>query len=115
MSTAEKASSLAPSNSSDEESRLAANEAEKQASAATQAAKLDSHVMGPSKSDEPDDRDIYAHLPAHEAEILRRQVEVPETHTSWLTLYRFSSTHDNLVMIASCIAAIAAGAAMPLM
>jgi ATP-binding cassette subfamily B (MDR/TAP) protein 1 len=67
----------------------------------------------PKKSDDPDD--AYAHLPPHEAEILKRQVFTPDVKTGVLTLYRYSSTTDLLIRAAESRAAIAAGAALPLM
>jgi ATP-binding cassette subfamily B (MDR/TAP) protein 1 len=73
-------------------------------------AKLDSkrHV-------EVKDEDIYAHLSKEEAEVLKRQVDIPTVKTGWKTLYRYSTTNDVIIMIISAICAIAAGAALPLM
>lgn len=73
-------------------------------------AKLDSSVKVAVK-----DEDIYSHLPPAEAAILKRQVETPESPSGWKTLYRYSTTNDILIMIASAICSIAAGAALPLM
>ncbi|KAI0847840.1 P-loop containing nucleoside triphosphate hydrolase protein [Daldinia vernicosa] len=59
--------------------------------------------------------DPFRHLPADEAEILKRQVITPEVRTGVLTLYRYSSRNDLIVMAVSSICAIAGGAALPLM
>ncbi|KAE8449173.1 GTPase-activating protein [Mollisiaceae sp. DMI_Dod_QoI] len=61
------------------------------------------------------DDDIYAHLPPAEAEILKRQVDIPVVNSGWKTLYRYSTTYDIIIMIISAICSIAAGAALPLM
>jgi ATP-binding cassette, subfamily B (MDR/TAP), member 1 len=73
--------------------------------------KLDSNVVKvPAKDD-----DIYGHLPPAEAEILKRQVNIPELKAGWKNLYRYSTRNDILIMIVSGLCAIAAGAALPLM
>ncbi|MBE3110567.1 MAG: hypothetical protein IMZ46_08660 [Acidobacteria bacterium] len=59
--------------------------------------------------------DLYAHLPPDEAEVLRRQVETPTVKAGVLTLYRYSSRNDLIIIAVSAIAAIASGAALPLM
>lgn len=71
----------------------------------------------PSKAHKVDvkDEDIYAHLPANEAEILKRQVHIPVVKSGVKTLYRYSTTNDIIIMVISGICAIAAGAALPLM
>ncbi|KAJ8065286.1 hypothetical protein OCU04_005984 [Sclerotinia nivalis] len=73
--------------------------------------KLDSNVVKVANKDE----DIYAHLPPHEAEILKRQVVLPEIASGVGNLYRFSTTNDIIIMVISAICSIAAGAALPLM
>jgi ATP-binding cassette subfamily B (MDR/TAP) protein 1 len=73
-------------------------------------AKLDSK-----RNVEVKDEDLYAHLPAAEAEILKRQVDVPNVASGWKTLYRYSTTNDIIIMVISGICAIAGGAALPLM
>jgi ATP-binding cassette, subfamily B (MDR/TAP), member 1 len=80
--------------------------------AAVDLTKADSHIPQ-GKEDNQDD--IYAHLPAAEAEILKRQVVMPDVKAGVATLYRYSSRQDILIIIVSTIAAIASGAAMPLM
>ncbi|PBP28794.1 ABC transporter [Diplocarpon rosae] len=73
-------------------------------------AKVDSSVKVDIK-----DEDIYAHLPPAEAEILKRQVNLPALKSSWKALYRYSTRNDILIIVVSAICAIAAGAALPLM
>ena len=58
---------------------------------------------------------LYAHLPPHEAEILKRQVVTPDVKSGVLTLYRYSSRNDLIIIVVSALAAIASGAALPLM
>ncbi|TAQ87981.1 hypothetical protein B7494_g3666 [Chlorociboria aeruginascens] len=74
--------------------------------------KLDSHIV---KVHEKSNDDLYAHLPEAEAAILKRQVDIPDVKAGWSALYRYSTTNDILIIIVSSIAAIAAGAALPLM
>lgn len=74
-------------------------------------ARLDSHIVKVKDKSE----DLYAHLPTAEAEILKRQIYIPEVKSGWKTLYRYSTRNDYFIMIVSAICSIAAGAAMPLM
>ncbi|TGO28765.1 hypothetical protein BPAE_0023g00300 [Botrytis paeoniae] len=74
--------------------------------------KLDTNII---KVAANKDEDIYAHLPPHEATILKRQVELPELSSGVGNLYRFSTTNDIIIMVISAICSIAAGAALPLM
>ncbi|KAH8794089.1 P-loop containing nucleoside triphosphate hydrolase protein [Hyaloscypha finlandica] len=73
-------------------------------------AKLDSNIKVEVK-----DEDLYAHLPAAEAQILRRQVDIPDVKSGWKTLYRYSTAWDILIIVVSAICAAASGAALPLM
>ncbi|KAI1457756.1 P-loop containing nucleoside triphosphate hydrolase protein [Annulohypoxylon moriforme] len=61
------------------------------------------------------ENDPFGHLPAHEADILRRQVITPEVKSGISTLYRYASRNDLIIMAVSAVGAIAGGAAMPLM
>ncbi|OTB20136.1 hypothetical protein K445DRAFT_51964 [Daldinia sp. EC12] len=74
--------------------------------------KADSKVI---KAVKDTDNDPFQHLPANEAEILKRQVITPEVKTGVLTLYRYSSRNDLIIMAVSAVCAIAGGAALPLM
>ena len=62
-----------------------------------------------------DEQDVYRHLPPHEAEILKRQVDIPVVKSSWKILYRFATRNDWIIIVISGVCAIAAGAALPLM
>lgn len=73
--------------------------------------KLDSNIVQvPDK-----DQDLYAHLPPAEAQILKRQVNIPVVKSGWKTLYRYATTNDLIIIAISSVCAIAAGAALPLM
>ncbi|GAP87440.1 putative ABC multidrug transporter mdr1 [Rosellinia necatrix] len=78
----------------------------------TDLSKLDSKAVVAQK--EPND-DPFQHLPEHEASILRKQVTTPEIKTGFRTLYRYATRNDLIIIFVSSIAAIAAGAALPLM
>ena len=73
--------------------------------------KLDSHLVKVKAKDE----DIYAHLPPAEAEILKKQVDVPPVKAGWRILYRYATTIDIMILAVSALCSIAAGAALPLM
>ena len=75
--------------------------------------RLDSRV--PRSEKELEDQDPFAHLPEHEATILRRQVDIPPVKVTYFMLYRYATRNDILIMIFSGICAIAGGAVMPLM
>jgi ATP-binding cassette subfamily B (MDR/TAP) protein 1 len=74
--------------------------------------KLDSKVVVQVKDEE---QDPFAHLPAHERDILFRQVDIPKINTGYWTLYRYATRNDWIIFAISCLCTIAAGAAMPLM
>ncbi|KAK7429987.1 hypothetical protein QQZ08_003376 [Neonectria magnoliae] len=74
--------------------------------------KADSKVVTPPKNQTDD---LFDHLPAHQAEILRRQVVSPEVKQGVAVLYRYASHNDILIIFVSAIAAIIGGAALPLM
>ncbi|KAI8962444.1 P-loop containing nucleoside triphosphate hydrolase protein [Daldinia sp. FL1419] len=74
--------------------------------------KADSKVTTAPKDE---NNDPFKHLPANEAEILKRQIITPEVKIGILTLYRYSSRQDIILMAISAIMAIGAGAALPLM
>jgi len=73
--------------------------------------KLDSKVVDVKE----EDADPFRHLPEHEAEILRRQVDTPDVKVGFFTLYRYATKWDWVIWTVSCFCTIAAGAAMPLM
>jgi ATP-binding cassette, subfamily B (MDR/TAP), member 1 len=74
--------------------------------------KLDSKVIKV-KEDEEDDQ--FKHLPADEAAVLKRQVDVPVVPTSFKQLYRYATRNDKIIVAISVICAIGGGAALPLM
>ncbi|KAJ5661558.1 uncharacterized protein N7477_009174 [Penicillium maclennaniae] len=61
-----------------------------------------------------DDDAMFAHLPEHEKEILKKQLDAPHVKISFFGLYRYASKMDILILSVSAICAIAAGAALPL-
>ncbi|KFY91259.1 hypothetical protein V500_04768 [Pseudogymnoascus sp. VKM F-4518 (FW-2643)] len=73
--------------------------------------KLDSNVIQVKNEDD----DPFRHLPPHEAAILKRQVDIPVVTSTYWTLYRYATFNDKLIIALSCVCAIAAGAALPLM
>ncbi|OAQ95935.1 hypothetical protein LLEC1_02034 [Akanthomyces lecanii] len=75
--------------------------------------KADTKLATPPKTASTDD--LYAHLPQHEADILRKQVDVPTLAKGAGVLYRYASRNDIIIIVVSTICAIASGAALPLM
>jgi ATP-binding cassette, subfamily B (MDR/TAP), member 1 len=61
------------------------------------------------------DQDPFGHLPAHEADILRRQVETPDVKVGYFTLFSHADALDWIIFTIAVICAVVAGAAMPLM
>ncbi|CAG8419380.1 unnamed protein product [Penicillium salamii] len=57
---------------------------------------------------------LYAHLPPHERDILKRQLDAPPRPISFFGLYRYASHIDILILVVSTLCAMAAGAALPL-
>ncbi|KAK4501646.1 hypothetical protein PRZ48_007455 [Zasmidium cellare] len=76
--------------------------------------RLDS-TLPKSKEDKKEGDDVFAHLPDHEASILRRQLEIPPVKVTYIGLYRYATRMDLWIMALSAICAIAGGAALPLM
>lgn len=56
----------------------------------------------------------FAHLPEHEREILKKQLNSPDVKVTFFGLYRYASKLDLLIIFVSAICSIAAGAALPL-
>lgn len=76
--------------------------------------KADSKVAAaPPKATDPEE--MYRHLPADEAEVLKRQTITPELKQGVAVLYRYASRNDLIIIAVSAICAIASGAALPLM
>ena len=67
------------------------------------------------KTSIPDEEDaLYAHLPPHERDILKKQLDAPPRPVSFFGLYRYASHMDILILVVSALCAMAAGAALPL-
>ena len=75
--------------------------------------KLDSRIVPIGKVKEGDE--AYAHLPEHEREIIKRQLDVPTVSVSFKTIYRYATTNDLIIVAVAAICAIIGGAALPLM
>ncbi|KAL9112835.1 MAG: hypothetical protein Q9227_002912 [Pyrenula ochraceoflavens] len=65
--------------------------------------------------DTPEGDEAFAHLPDHEKNVLKKQLDSPTVQVSYKTLYRYATTWDMIIVVVSSISAIAAGAALPLM
>ncbi|KAE8143663.1 P-loop containing nucleoside triphosphate hydrolase protein [Aspergillus pseudotamarii] len=70
----------------------------------------------PSDTDrKEEDGDPFKHLPEHERVILKRQVDLPTSKVGYMTLYRYATRNDKVILIIASLAAIIGGALMPLM
>ena len=75
--------------------------------------KLDSKIV--KVGDLKEGEEAYAHLPEHEREIVKRQLEIPPVKVTFFTLYRYATRNDIIIIVISAICAIIGGAVMPLM
>ncbi|KAI4248199.1 MAG: hypothetical protein L6R42_009381, partial [Xanthoria sp. 1 TBL-2021] len=75
--------------------------------------KLDSKIV--KVGDVKEGEEAYAHLPSHEKEIVKKQLEIPPIAVNFKTLYRYATRNDLIIIVISAIAAIGGGAVMPLM
>lgn len=74
---------------------------------------LDSRIV---KVDGTKDGDeAYSHLPPHEREIIKKQLEIPDVKVSFKTLFRYATKIDIIIIVISSICAVAGGAVQPLM
>lgn len=73
--------------------------------------KVDTQV----KVSDDEEVDELAHLPAHEREILHRQLHVPDVKLNFFSLYRYATTNDKLFIALGAFTAIVGGALMPMM
>ena len=65
----------------------------------------------------PNDSDQDAefdHLPEDEKQILKKQLDAPDVKVSFITLFRYASRLDLIIMVVSTFCSIVAGAALPL-
>ena len=76
-------------------------------------AKLDSKVI--KVGDLKQGEEAYAHLPEHEKEVVKRQLDIPSVKVTYWTLFRYATRNDIIILVVSTICAIAGGAVMPLM
>ena len=79
----------------------------------TKLEKLDSHIIKVPEVKKEDE--AYQHLPPHEREIVKRQLDIPTVSVTFRTLYRYATKVDLLIIAVSSVCAIAGGAVMPLM
>lgn len=75
--------------------------------------KLDSKIV--KVRDGPDGDEAFAHLPDHEKAIVKRQLDLPPVKVTYVTLYRYATKYDLLILVISSLCAIIGGAVMPLM
>ncbi|GAB7362437.1 hypothetical protein MBLNU230_g2759t1 [Neophaeotheca triangularis] len=59
--------------------------------------------------------DAFAHLPEHEAHVLRRQLDIPPVEVTFKGLFRYATWNDIWIILVSSICAIIGGAVLPLM
>ena len=59
--------------------------------------------------------DPFKHLPEHEKDVLKRQLDLPAVKVGYLTLYRYATTNDKIILAIASLAAIISGALLPLM
>ena len=77
-------------------------------------AKLDSKVIKVADNVK-EGEEAYAHLPEHEKEVVKRQLDIRPVKVTYWTLYRYATRNDIIILVVSAICAIAGGAVMPLM
>ncbi|KAK1756016.1 P-loop containing nucleoside triphosphate hydrolase protein [Echria macrotheca] len=115
-SLGEKASEAAPSgrasSNGNSSENVSSQTAAKKPRRSAELEKADSKVMLPK---EATDDDPYKHLPDDEAKVLKNQVFTPDVKVGIATLFRYASRNDLIIMAVSAVAAIASGAALPLM
>lgn len=76
-------------------------------------AKLDSKVIKVGEVKEGEE--AYAHLPEHEKEVVKRQLDIPPVKVTYWTVFRYATRNDLIIIAISSFCAIAGGAIMPLM
>ncbi|EEQ85957.1 multidrug-resistance transporter mdr2 [Blastomyces dermatitidis] len=74
--------------------------------------KLDSKVVAPLQEGDLDA--ALAHLPEHEQAILKEQLHIPDVKVNYLTLFRYATKMDIIVLIIASVGATAGGAVLPL-
>lgn len=76
--------------------------------------KLDSTVIKVEDVKKGDD-EAWSHLPAHQRDVVRKQLEIPPVPVNFITLFRYATANDLIIIAVSIICSIAGGAVMPLM
>jgi len=61
------------------------------------------------------DDDPFKHLPEHEKAILKRQLDLPAVKVNYMTLYRYATRNDKIILVMAGLGAIIGGALLPLM
>ena len=56
-----------------------------------------------------------AGLTEDEKNIIKQQLDAPNEHVGYFSLFRYANKKEALIMLVSLVASVAAGAAMPLM
>ncbi|KAG8157696.1 hypothetical protein KVR01_012358 [Diaporthe batatas] len=59
--------------------------------------------------------DPFKHLPDHEKQILKRQLDVPAVKITYITLYRYATSKDKAILAVASVAAVIAGILVPMM
>ncbi|KAF5864930.1 GTPase-activating protein [Aspergillus alliaceus] len=115
-SSIEKAGGSSPATAIESEKSIDKSTASDSTIAPTTGKKQGSRPPSPHKSDKDGDNSdaLYSHLPEHEKQILKKQLDADEVKVSFFALFRYASRMDILVILVSAICAIAAGAALPL-
>lgn len=75
--------------------------------------RLDSRIVKVEET--KDGEEAYAHLPPHEREIVKRQLDIPSVTVTYTTLFRYATRNDIIIIIISALCAIAGGSVQPLM
>ncbi|KAK9480263.1 P-loop containing nucleoside triphosphate hydrolase protein [Lipomyces japonicus] len=70
---------------------------------------------GKGKEKEKEDVDVFAHLPEHEASILRSQVDVKPSKASFFSMYRYATSFDVAILVFGNLCSIISGALLPTM
>lgn len=75
--------------------------------------KVDSKIVQVREA--PKEDEVFAHLPKHEQDVLKRQVDIPAVPVKYGTLYRYATTWDKVFLAIAAVCSIGGGAALPLM
>ncbi|CAG8902077.1 unnamed protein product [Penicillium egyptiacum] len=69
----------------------------------------------PADADRKEEDDPFKHLPQDEKVILKRQLDLPAAKVNYMTLYRYATRNDKVILVIASLAAVIGGALMPLM